>query len=133
MKEFKQANTNAIAQLAAIETPITANQKMAEEYIKKNNEALKTLQDSVDKLEGTVSTLKATANTQSDNMEKLKTENLSANNKFKELDKVEKQQDEDKRKENLIIEGLKESKTNHPHQQVKELLAGIGVNITAES
>ena len=33
----------------------------------------------------------------------------------------------------MIIEGLKESKTDHPRQQTMDLLAGIGVNITAEN
>ena len=99
MKEFKQGNADTKAQLIVIETSITANQKVVEEYIKKNDEALKTMQDKVVKLEKTVSTLETTVNSLSDDIEKLKTENRSASKKIEELGKFGKQQDEDKRKQ----------------------------------
>ena len=49
------------------------------------------------------------------------------------MGKAGKQIDEDRRKANIIIEGLQESKSDHPRKQVGELLSEIGVNVPQES
>ena len=58
-------------------------------------------------LENTVKGLEATVTTLTDDLEKIKKDNIATANKLEELGKAGKQQDEDKRRANLIVEGLK--------------------------
>ena len=80
-----------------------------------------------------VKRLEATVNTLSNDVEELKKNNKHQNLKIDEMGKITKQQDKDKRKANIIIEGLTEVKTEHPRQQVAKLLQEIGVNVPMES
>ena len=133
MKAFRKGNTDTQKKLESIEKSINANQKTFEDYIKSNDKTGKKLQGKLTKLEDTVKTLEDTVNTLSDNVVKLRKENETYTKKFDDLSKAGMQMDEDKRKANLIIEGLKENKNKHPRKQAMDLLEEIGVNIPAES
>ena len=133
LEAFNKGNAETKQQLTSLETTIKANQKVVEDYIRSNDEAVKNLQDRVGTLEATVKTLETTVTNLSDEVENLKKNNTVNNQKIFELGKAGKQIDEDRRKANIIVEGLKESKTDHPRQQVKELLLEIGVDIPLES
>ena len=133
MQAVKKGIGETQSKLKSIEDSIAANQKVVEDYIKSNDKVVKELQGKVEKLESTVQTLEAIVTTLSDDMENLRKANEATTKKIEELGKAGKQQDEDKRKANLIIEGLKKDKNDQPRQQVKGLLAEIGVTIRMES
>ena len=133
LKEFKKGNADTQKKLTSIEASISENHKTVEDYIKKNDEAVLTLQGKVSTLETTITTLEATVNTMSNQIDSLRKQAKSqqtANDKFS---KMERQLDEDRRRPNIIIEGLAEDKNMHPRQQVTALLSAIGVNIPKES
>ena len=129
---LKKGNAETQKKLENIEILVATNQKTLQDYIKSNDEQVKGLQTRVKKLEDTVTSLEATVNTLSGNiMELIKAE---ANNKkiLIKLEKAEKQIEEDRRKANIIIDGLKESKKEHPSAQVTSLLEEIGVKMKPE-
>ena len=133
MQAVKKGIGETQSKLKSIEDSIAANQQVVEDYIKSNDKVVKELQGKVEKLESTVQTLEAIVTTLSDDMENLRKVNEATTKKIEELGKAGKQQDEDKQKANLIIEGLKEDKNDQPRQQVKGLLAEIGVTVRMES
>ena len=133
LAEFKKENAATQAKLTSIETSITINQNVVEDYIKKNDESVQKLQGKVSKLEETVGTLETTVNTLSDEVNNLRQQAIKQKMVTDRFENNEKRMEEDKRRPNIIIEGLAEDKNKHPRQQVSELLAGIGVNVTAES
>ena len=133
LAEFKKGNAETLTKVTAIESSITSNQKVVEDYIKKNDEVVQALQGRVSTLEVTVTTLETTINSMSTEIETLKTQAKEQRSVNERMEKAEKQSDEDRRRPNLIIEGLTEDKNTHPRQQISALLADIGVTIPPES
>ena len=130
---FNKGNAETQQRLINIETSITANQKTVVDYINKNDELVKGLQTKVNTLEATVTNLETTVTTLSDEVSELK-KSEKANKKINiKLEKAEKQMDEDRRKSNLIIDGLQENKNEHPAQQVINLMKKIDVTLKPEN
>ena len=133
LAEFKKGNAETQTKLTSIETSIAANQKTIADYITQNDQVVNTLQGKVSKLEETVASLETTVNEMSDELETMRTQTIEQKSIMEKLERAGKQMDEDRRRPNIIVEGLKEDKTSNSRQQVTALLAGIGVNVPADS
>ena len=101
---FKKGNAENI------ELSIATNQKTLQDYIVNNDDMVRDLQTRVKKLEDTVTSLETTVNTLSDDLTELRKAEASNKKISSKLERAEKQIEEDRRKANIIIDGLKKKK-----------------------
>ena len=140
MKEIHEGNKKTSSKLTDMDKTLKDNKKLFKEHMAKNDETvnklrdelndaktdLSTLQNTVTGLEGAVNELTEEIKTVQQDMKLHKTN-------MQKLQKNGKVREDEKRKTNIIIEGLKEDAKLHPRQQVGSLLKDIGVTIPQEN
>ena len=132
LAEMREGNLETQAKLTSIETSIATNQKVVEDYIKQNDEIVQGLQGKVDRLKATVNTSEGTVYNLSDEIEKLKRNAHTQKKITEQLQRAGKQAEEERRRPNVILEGVPEDKNIHPRKQVSDLLSEIGVKPSPE-
>ena len=139
-KEVKSGNKKNELELENMDKTLKDNKKTIEDYIAKNDKVVKKLQTDLDEANNEVKTLKTTVTTLegavsslTDEVNEVKKELKQTTKTTKKLEKSDKIRYDDKRRSNIIIEGLKEDTRVHPRQQVESLFKDIGVTIPQES
>ena len=113
--EIKQGNATTNEKLAKLETKIDSNQKLIKDYIKNNDAALSKVKNKVDKLENsqkstsdTVKGLESRLTLVTDELQELQKNTNKQKKMLDLLHKKDKEQEVDKKRSNIIIEGLQE-------------------------
>ena len=135
MSEIKKHATNADARFTLLESKMDKNHDMLNNYMKSNDEALakvmtttKGLDNRIKVAEDTVKSLETRVTHLADNVETLSKLNRSQKYVIDKLEDKDKRQEMDKKKQNVIVEGLKEVDRENPRQAAVSLITEIGVN-----
>ena len=140
MKELQEGNKKTDLKLTGMDETLKDNKKLFEDYIKINDETVNKLKDDLNEAKSDVSTLKTTVTALEGTVNELTEEIKAARQDLKlykttmqKLEKNDKLREDEKRRANIIIEGLKKDAKLHPRQQVGALLKDIGVTIPQEN
>ena len=126
--------------MTKLEEKIDSNQKLITDYIKANDAELKKVKNKVDKVENklkstddTVKGIESRLTEVTDELNLLQKANMEQKQVLDMLFKKDKEQEVDKKRSNVIIEGLKEGDKENTRQVVVELLTDIGVTNVNEN
>ena len=140
MAEIKKGNDETNERLLKLEKKIDNNQNLLKEYIKTNDEALNKVTNKVGTLENNHKamndTVKGIENRLTGVTDELDQIHKTVNDQQKLLDMLHKKdqdQEVEKKRANIIIEGVKEDEKENTRQTVIKLLSDIGVNNVNEN
>ena len=138
--EIKKGNDITNGRLDKLEDKIDNNQQLIKDYIKTNDEAITKISNKVEKLEnnykGTDDTVKGLENRLTEMTNELASLQRNVDDQKKILDmlhKKDKEQDIDKKRSNIIVEGFKETDKENTRHNVIKLLTDIGVTNANEN
>ena len=135
MQELRKGTSDSNTNFDRLEGKIDANLLTINNYIKSKDEAMLKLKSKVDKMdnrlkssEDTVRTLEVRLSQLSDELTALTDRSTSQQLVIKHLEKANNDQILERKKQNLIIEGLTEKSDVNTKDAVVTLLSKIGVN-----
>ena len=140
MAEIKKGNDKTDESLSKLEKKIDNNQKLIKDYIKTNDEAFKKLSNKVEKTENsckamdnTVKGLESRLTEVTDELSQIQKQLNDQKKVVDMLQKKEQDQEVEKKRSNIIIEGLKEVEKENTRQTVIKLLSDLGVSNVNEN
>ena len=140
MKEIHEGNKKTSSKLTDMDKTLKDNKKLFEDYMAKNDETVNKLRDELNDaktdlstLQNTVTGLERAVNELTEEIKTVQQDMKLHKTNMQKLQKNGKVREDEKRKTNIIIEGLKEDAKLHPRQQVGSLLKDIGVTIPQEN
>ena len=139
MKEIRSGNKKTESQLAEMDKTLKENKKTIEDYIVSNDEKVNKLRSELDEankevltLKTTVTTLEGAVNDLTEQVKEVRKDVKQQAATTVKLERSDKIKEDEKRRSNIIIEGMKEDSRLHPRQQVESLFKDIGVTIPQE-
>ena len=143
LAEIREGNTTTNQKLSKLEEKIDNNQKLIQDYIKSKDAEVKKVRNKVDKIENkqktTDDTVKKVVGLESrltvvtDELDQLQKLMRDQSQLLERLQKKEKGKEVDKKRSNVIIEGLKEDDKENIRQKVTKLLTDMGVTNVKEN
>ena len=134
--EIKRGNKKTEKSLAELEQKLDRNQKELKEYIKAKDDLVRGLRSDLTNVttrltttESTVKDMERRLSTLSDELEETRKQCKGQDEMISKLNASEKERYEEKKRSNLIIDGIPESRDEHVISTVKQMLADIGVNL----
>ena len=134
--EIKKGNTRTEKSLTELEKKIDVNQKMISDYIKTNDEAVKKIDNKIDSAtsrvtatETTVKKLEDQVSTLSDDIDEMRKISKKQQETIKKLEINEKERVEEKKRSNLLIDGIPEPTNGTLIDTVTEMLSAIDVKL----
>ena len=135
MSEIRNSAADTNKKLTIFETKFDKSQETLTNYMKLNDEAIAKLKAENEKCDNRLKAAEDTVKTLEDRVSQLSNdvEALARNNRIQKiamekLEEKDKKQEIEKKRQNIVIEGLSENDRENPRQAAVSMIASIGVD-----
>ena len=132
-KKNQEGNNKILTQLNGLQTSVDSNTSSIQCHLKKYDEEMKEVNTNLDKLRATVTTLTERMDTVTIEANELKEDNRKLRKRLNEVENVSQKfvrQEDEGRRRNIVVDGIKEASFQKTRETVTELLSDLGVEMS---